>query len=201
MNNIFPYVYRVDNQITGEFYYGYREANKIRAVEDILKYKTSKPSIHENFHNFKVTMIQEFSIGNDAYNYEQFLIHSEWKNPLLLNESCFYNKKQFKYKKGKTLTVKHRTNIALSATGRKHSEESKRKMGKNRTKEHCENISKALKGKSKPEYFHKKRGSYKQKEHTFNICNECGIRFKKNRKPSQKFCSPFCYYKHKQAQL
>ncbi len=39
--NVLPYVYRVENMVTGEFYIGYRSANKLPAKLDLPKYKTS----------------------------------------------------------------------------------------------------------------------------------------------------------------
>jgi hypothetical protein len=39
---VLPYVYRLDNTITGEFYIGYRAANKVPSEQDLgLKYFTS----------------------------------------------------------------------------------------------------------------------------------------------------------------
>ena len=42
---VLPYVYRLDNPITGEFYIGYRKANKIPSHLDFPSYKTSAPKI------------------------------------------------------------------------------------------------------------------------------------------------------------
>jgi hypothetical protein len=46
---VLPYVYKVVNRTTGEFYIGYREANKKPASEDILMYKTSSKKVKPIF--------------------------------------------------------------------------------------------------------------------------------------------------------
>ena len=51
-SKVLPYVYRLDNPITGEFYIGYREANTEPAHIDFPKYKTSKSIVKENFKDF-----------------------------------------------------------------------------------------------------------------------------------------------------
>lgn len=85
---VLPYVYRLDNPITGEFYIGYREANKLPSHLDLPKYKTSASDIKKNFSVFVWQIIAEFPIGNDAYDHEQLSIFEEWGNPLLLNKNC-----------------------------------------------------------------------------------------------------------------
>jgi len=85
-----PYVYRLDNPITGEFYIGYREANKTPSHIDLPKYRTSSKIIEPKFEEFNTTIIAEFFLGDDAYDHEQLSIFEEWNNPLLLNENCRY---------------------------------------------------------------------------------------------------------------
>ena len=46
---VFPYVYKVTNKQTNEFYIGYREANKLNPEMDILIYKTSNKFIKNNY--------------------------------------------------------------------------------------------------------------------------------------------------------
>jgi hypothetical protein len=98
---VVPYVYRLENPITGEFYIGYRSANISPSSEDFgITYKTSAPKIEETFNQFNWQIIAEFFDGDSAYDFEQLLIFENWNNPLLLNKSCFHNKKRFKAKKG-----------------------------------------------------------------------------------------------------
>lgn len=103
--NVFPYVYKVVNRITGEFYIGYREANKLPAEKDILNYKTSSAKVKPNFSDFDPYIIAEFfteTARDDAYWFEQNLIAEHISNPLCLNG--YYIKKgykKFKSKKGK----------------------------------------------------------------------------------------------------
>ena len=88
-----PYVYRLENPITGEIYIGYREAKKLPSHLDLPDYKTSAPKITNTFGEFNPTIVAEFFLGDDAYDHEQLCIFEEWDNPLLLNESCFHNAK------------------------------------------------------------------------------------------------------------
>ena len=130
-NNIYtsekalPYVYRLDNPTTGEFYIGYREANKIPSHLDLPKYKTSATEVKKNFGIFVWKILAEFPEGNDAYDYEQLSIFEEWDNPLLLNESCYHNKGKFKNTSPHSQKTKDK--ISLSLTGKKHTEETKEK--------------------------------------------------------------------------
>lgn len=43
-----------------------------------------------------MTISGEFFNGNDAYDYEQYLIYENWNNPLLINDSCYHGKLRFK---------------------------------------------------------------------------------------------------------
>ena len=90
-SKVLPYVYRLDNPVTGEFYIGYREANTEPSHIDFPKYKTSAPKVKEAFDQFEWHIVAEFFDGNDAFDFEQQLIHENWSNKSL-NKSCFYNK-------------------------------------------------------------------------------------------------------------
>ena len=92
----YPYVYRLDNPITNEFYIGYRKANLVPAEKDLgTDYFTSAPIIKERFNEFQSTIIAEFFNPNDAYDHEQYLIYCDLGNPKMLNKSCFYGKQRF----------------------------------------------------------------------------------------------------------
>lgn len=87
-NHIYPYVYRGDHPITGEFYIGYRCANKHPAETDLgVHYKTSSDIVKNRFCEFKWTIIAIFFTREDAYDFEQSLIKEEWDDPLILNQS------------------------------------------------------------------------------------------------------------------
>ena len=85
--NIQPYVYKLTHKESGEFYIGYREANKVPALEDLGKqYFTSSNTIQElGFSNFDIEIIEEFETGIEAYNYEQILIKENIHDSLCLN--------------------------------------------------------------------------------------------------------------------
>lgn len=82
-----PYVYRLDHPVTGEFYVGYRSANKTPSDQDILKYRTSSKYVKPRFDEFICTILAEFNDALDAYWFEQELIKSTWKHPLSLNKN------------------------------------------------------------------------------------------------------------------
>jgi hypothetical protein len=93
------YVYKCTHRDTGRFYIGYREANvKLNRTSDVdfPIYKSSSKSVSSQFVDFDWIIVAEFENGNDAYNFEQTLIHEHWGNVLLLNEHCCYNGQQFR---------------------------------------------------------------------------------------------------------
>jgi len=113
---ILPYVYKLINRETNEFYFGYRFQNVklgLRSFDDIgKKYFTSSKYVKHSFHKFDIEVIAEFFKIDDAYDFEQTLIKDHITDPLCLNKHYqnFSNRK-----------FKH--NVP-------HSEESKRKMRK-----------------------------------------------------------------------
>lgn len=121
---IYPYVYMLTHKVTGEFYIGYRSANKVPAVDDLGKfYYTSSKQIKPIFNEFECIVLAEFFHADDAYVFEQQLIFEHWHDPLMLNGNCQVG--------GKLMQSRpHRPR-------RPHSEEAKRKMSasaKNRDK-------------------------------------------------------------------
>ena len=95
-----PYVYVCIHRETNEFYIGYRRSNKLPSNEDFPLYKTSSKLINPNFDEYNYFIIAEFFNSDDAYDFEQRLIYENWDNPLLLDKSCFFNKKRFRNTKG-----------------------------------------------------------------------------------------------------
>lgn len=95
-----PYVYRCEHKETKEIYYGSRYANKTPSSEDFPKYRTSSKKVKPKFEEFDWVIVAEFFKSDDAYDFEQQLIHEEWDNPLLLNGNCFYEKMRWTYTGG-----------------------------------------------------------------------------------------------------
>jgi len=118
-----PYVYKLTHKITGQFYYGYREANICAAHDDIgVQYFTSSEKIHElgfnkfsDISHFNVEILSEFTEadvininiedtpGDAAWDNEQDLIENSWGDPLLLNGNVCLRESgrvRFKLKKG-----------------------------------------------------------------------------------------------------
>jgi hypothetical protein len=91
---VYPYVYKVVNRITGEFYIGYREANRKKAELDIISYKTSSTKVRPIFDQFECFIIAEFfteTSGSDAYWFEQELIKENINDILCLNQYYIEN--------------------------------------------------------------------------------------------------------------
>jgi hypothetical protein len=81
-----PYVYILTHKQTGQFYIGYRFANKVPSSEDMGKlYFTSSNLVKPCFNDFNISIIAEFFNKEDAYLFEQQLIKDSWSNPLILN--------------------------------------------------------------------------------------------------------------------
>jgi len=103
-----PYVYLITFD-TGEYYYGYREANIVPARFDIgFKYFTSSEKIKAmGLDHATIEIINEFegsNPGDDAWDSEQGLIWHFWDDPLLLNGTVTRptgSHKRWKAKKGK----------------------------------------------------------------------------------------------------
>ena len=117
---VFPYVYKVVNRNTNEFYIGYREANRKPANEDIVTYKTSSVNVRPIFDQFDAYIIAEFITEtgkDDAYWFEQQLISEHIDDPLCLNRYFIEpngKNKKFKSKKGRK--CKEDTRLAISKT-------------------------------------------------------------------------------------
>lgn len=116
-----PYVYICYHKDTRHFYIGYREGNKVPSSQDLPLYKTSSKQVKPNFDQYEWQILAEFFDSDDAYNFEQFLIYENWDNPLLINKSCYHNKRQFR---------KRMDGSNNSMYGKNHNEETKQKCQK-----------------------------------------------------------------------
>ena len=149
-NHIYPYVYKLINKETGQFYIGYRGANKVRAEDDIgFKYFSSSPKIKKSWDSFEIIIIAEFFQKSSAYDFEQELIYENWGQPTLLNKACFYGKSRFD-NTGNSPTKETRNKLSRASKGRFVSDETKLKMSiasKNRTPEYHKKLSDRLKGR------------------------------------------------------
>ncbi len=131
--NIYPYVYRLDHPTTGEFYIGYRAANKTSAYQDLgYKYFTSSRLVKPRFHEFDCKILAEFFDKNAAYDFEQQLISECFNDSLCLNSSCYMNKRRFKIinhteeskhkisesRKGIKFSEEHKANLKLASRNR-----------------------------------------------------------------------------------
>jgi uncharacterized protein YbgA (DUF1722 family) len=121
-----PYVYICIHRETNEFYIGYRTKNvKLNKPShiDLTDYKTSSKLVKLNFDKFDWYIIAEFYTGDDAYDFEQQLIHENWGNPLLLNKSCHYSVKRFRHSGPHSEETKRK--LSEISTGRKLPPQSK----------------------------------------------------------------------------
>lgn len=71
---ILPYVYKLTHKITGQFYIGYRAANKIIAEKDLgIKYFSSSKKVKElGFDNFNIEIVAMFFDSKDAATANKF---------------------------------------------------------------------------------------------------------------------------------
>lgn len=135
MKRNLPYVYRLTNRSTADFYIGYRCANKKPAEEDIgYHYFSSCKSIKHTFTEYDIEIVAEFFDASAAYDFEQELIFENWGNPKLINAHVVKNGKRQFARRG-PLSDAHKQKLSQSLKGREFS---------NR---HRENISKSGKGK------------------------------------------------------
>jgi hypothetical protein len=82
-----PYVYKGIHRETGEFYIGYRYANKKPSTEDLGNYYfTSSNQVKKIvFEKFDWIIIAEFFDKDSAWDFENLLIKDNFRNPLNLN--------------------------------------------------------------------------------------------------------------------
>lgn len=82
------------HRLTGEFYFGFRCANKVRSEYDLgIKYFTSSKHIKNNFLEYDAIIVAEFFTKDDAYVFEQQLIKEHFNHPLILNKHWQNTKK------------------------------------------------------------------------------------------------------------
>lgn len=153
---VLPYVYKLTHKTSGQFYFGYRCSNIEPSSEDLPKYQSSSKEIANlGFQNFYWEILAEFFDDESAYDFENFLIAQEIKNPQCLNKS--YTKqgsrrfrlvgpatKERKYKTSKTLKGKPKSAQAIENFR-------KARTGKALSKYHREQISKHQTGKVRSE--------------------------------------------------
>lgn len=159
----YPYVYILTHKVTGEFYIGYRSANKAAAANDLGKvYYTSSKQIKPIFDEFEHTILAEFFHADDAYVFEQQLIFEHWHNPLMLNGNCQVGNKLMQarpHRPRKPHSSDTKQKMSASAKsrdktpylGRKHTAESKAKIsnahkGRTHTQEHTSKATAHRKG-------------------------------------------------------
>lgn len=135
-----PYVYKGVHRETGEFYIGFRSANKEPWEIDLPKYRTSSKLVRPRFDEFDWQVLMIFEKPECAYDFEQYMIHEAWGDPLLLNKACHWGNKirfstsgvryseEHKAKLRKTYTAERRAKIRQTHLGRKHSAEACEKI-------------------------------------------------------------------------
>ena len=127
LNKILPYVYKLTHKETGQFYIGFRKANKVNSNQDLgLKYFSSSSRVKKlGFENFNIEILAEFFNWEDALNFEQNTIKENFTNNLCLNR--YYNINDT-YKFGMQSYGKENPFY-----GRKHSQESKDLLSLNKS--------------------------------------------------------------------
>jgi len=99
------YVYKLTHKVTGQFYIGYREANKLCPKEDLPIYQTSSIYVKEiGFKKFNWEIIKDFDDAKDAFALEQSMIEVNFQDPLCLNR--YYHKGKKPTRKTKSVKTK-----------------------------------------------------------------------------------------------
>lgn len=115
---ILPYVYKLEHTKTGEFYYGFRKANKVSSIDDLGPvYKTSSKFVKPRFDEFVPTVIAEFFNEKDAFWFEQELIKENWKDPKSLNKKYINNNGQAIFCGTKFNTPEQKAKISAKLKG------------------------------------------------------------------------------------
>ena len=128
---VLPYVYLLTHTSTGQFYIGYRCANKIPSSEDIFKYQTSSSYVKRiGFDQFNISIIAEFFNSEYAYEFEQALIYENFTNPLILNKTVCVDKQHFRLRDHSPET---KLKMSASRIGIKKSPEMIAKMSASKT--------------------------------------------------------------------
>ena len=139
------YVYRITNNITNQFYFGYRYRNQTLGVEpenDLwIKYFTSSNRIKKYIKtygkdSFTVSIIYRNIDSVKCWQKEQFEIQKEWNNPLLLNG-------KYHSPDNPKIEIFRRVNFLSETTRQKMSNAGK---GRPKTKEHKKKIAAANTG-------------------------------------------------------
>lgn len=146
MGDSIPYVYKLVHKESGEFYIGYRSANKLPAHLDLPQYQTSSKIVKEiGFNNFNWEIIAEFHNWEAAYDFESELIRENINDPLCINGHYFESgsnrfvlKKHTTYAKnkisnslkGKAKTAEHKDKLSKANSGKSLSDVTKSKMSK-----------------------------------------------------------------------
>lgn len=88
---VLPYVYMCIEKETGNFYIGYRYANKVPSTEDFgTHYFSSNEYVNQNFDKFDYCIVAEFFDRVGAYKFEAELINETYGDKQI---NSFKNKK------------------------------------------------------------------------------------------------------------
>lgn len=150
---VLPYVYMGVHKETGQFYFGFRGANKNPSTEDLgTKYFTSSKKVKElGFDNFNWTILAEFFEHEDAFAFEQQSISETFTSLDSLNKFSIILKKWSPVSSNNGMFGSKRVGEDNPFFGKKHSDESKAKMSKQRkgrTKENHPGVARMAKSKS-----------------------------------------------------
>jgi hypothetical protein len=87
LDNITPYVYRLERRDTGHFYYGSRVANKLPAEQDPYMGSGQDPMFRTS--KFEKVIVAKFDSKEAARNFELKCILEHKDNPMCLNKAAW----------------------------------------------------------------------------------------------------------------
>jgi hypothetical protein len=160
---IAAYVYTITNNITGEFYHGYRYKNQTLGIapkDDLwITYFTSSNRIKNDIkkygkNSFTTTIIYENVDSVKCWQQEQVTIRNDWGNPLLLNGKYHDPNSNVEiFRRVNLLSEKSRLKMSMAGKGKPKSDNHRKKIalantGNIGSEQKCAKISAARKGKA-----------------------------------------------------
>jgi len=161
-----PYVYRITNKLTGEFYHGSRTAkimNTRNPEEDLWKHYFTHSAVIKAQRKqygddaFRAEVVQVYSDSDTAWWAEQHIIKQSIQSDFCLNKSYKdpSTKQQVFLRAGIPHTKERNAIVSAKLTGREKTQETKDKLsvahtGRQKSPEHLANLANAVKGRKMP---------------------------------------------------
>lgn len=188
-----PYIYKVTDKVTGEFYIGSQCSGKVIGKNYFTssKNKSFKEKFKSNPAQFEIKIIGTFTDSASCVLQENIFIKFYIKNPLCLNKNYVIGenlqfsftgchrtesekKKISEFHKGRKRSAETRHRLSIAQTGKKHTEETKRKLSEAHKGKMPANINQLLEY-AKHQSYPERRGKPFPQIWKKVICLETGV--------------------------